>query len=740
MSRNSTSKSFQRNSTSDGSRLPSLRASTSSRERRQSGSKRKTEDPAALPLVAHRQSSVSMTPMRGGSVTTPSEPRFPDESTRALPALGSSTPNSKSDSPTYKEPPPPPGRRKSSVSKLRSPAIEGPAPPGSKAAATSAKIERRGTLVKIGLPPPSRTKSKKDKRSELKSKVEPLPEIVLPPPTPPSANHQVDMSLPGEKEKVLKAMAKISGPIVQYLPDGIPKSLLRWRYVLYVALKVLQFKTYDPRTDAAPTFEELNISNRIYDDEVSNAQACRDITDIIGAFRVTRVLSTPPSNREEREIDSLDAILGRFKGFARFPPATRMKLYSVASIVSYPRGTVLIRSGLNATTWYTILLGECAQFAPPSSVEDVSTVRILQKYEVGASIGDFVNTGPREMRGVTISCLMRTILIKIEKADYITVSRDTKSLEAYQLEFLGSVPALSDLSKQMLMQLGARSVVRRYPGGSLILKEHEPNANIYFVVRGACRGLQQLTFLKKPGPKPALFNQTYMLEAFHNQPVDAEKDEIVREFALVADITVGQFFPPLIPSQELKKLRKARKREASSARATPEGPEEGSAPTSAWAILQQSINSINSSPISVMASEVTECIIITRQDFLEVTTPETVRKMTEPKASPLDQPFELIIEKYMVAFGWKESVLMFSKERIPPYVKCKRRRRRNEKPKKAVIVYRDEQEAKERELIVKLTRLTEATPPTDNDGPRLSELLDSQPHPKAVSGQASSGM
>ncbi|KAJ3333543.1 hypothetical protein HDU76_006850 [Blyttiomyces sp. JEL0837] len=418
-------------------------------------------------------------------------------------------------------------------------------------------------------------------------------------------------------------------------PPDLDKSQLRWRLVMLSVLKgnkikreVLEDKTMDSNFDqVSPALaKEMSLN--------------KDRFEVICAMRVKRILDIPLSAREEKDLDALDSILGRYQFFAKLPPAARYKLYNACRLETFPRGTVLIREGLQARCCYVVLLGECLHQMRPDQPTCATT-----RVSTGGCVGEFSSYAINEIRNMRSTMLMRTEVLRIDKGDYVTITREAKNFDTYSAEFFQTVPALFGVDKHLPILLSQRSLVRRYEPETLIVKAGEISPNVYFIVRGRVRALHMVTFTKvDQGVIPGATRHKYTLVPFRNSK-NGPNDEVVRELASVADLTAGQYFPPLMPSKV-------------TAESTPTGEPQGSdnrrvstAVPFSTAATERDPDAIQS-PFHFIVIEKVEVVVIARQDLFELLPRDALRRLKEHRALT-DVSSQEIEERYLTAQGWR---------------------------------------------------------------------------------------
>lgn len=75
---------------------------------------------------------------------------------------------------------------------------------------------------------------------------------------------------------------------------------------------------------------------------------------------------------------------------------------------------------------------------------------------------------------------------------------------------------------------------------------HEPS-NLYFIVKGKCSLTLHIPFVKtvKDSVKHLISPSEYQVVPYHGQPIKPEKDELVHATYPLAELKVGDCFPPI---------------------------------------------------------------------------------------------------------------------------------------------------------------------------------------------------
>ncbi|KAJ3239813.1 hypothetical protein HDU81_005311 [Chytriomyces hyalinus] len=489
------------------------------------------------------------------------------------------------------------------------------------------------------------------------------------------------------------ATVNAGGPVVDDIPSDLSAPLLRWELAIYHVLKQNKTKKSVLDDTAGGSIGVGGGLSELTQTEIIQ-RAKRDRLDLVGALRVKRIYEINVGSREDKDLDILDGILGKYHCFAKLSPVVRYKLYNCCTIETHARGTVMIREGHQARFWYILLTGECLHQLRPDTPMTVTT-----RISPGGSVGEFGNLfgtafANQEMRHLRATCLMRCDFLRIEKADYLAISREAKGLDSMVFEYFTSVPAFFGVEKSILNLICQRSIVRKFDVDEVVLRAGEPCSNVYFIMKGKVRALHMVTFAKRdaglisvkrdrrhkyilapykpppPPPPPSSFlsfslNPDKASNKPRSPPVVltgnsylGPNDEVVRELATVLDLTNGMSFPPMRPSkvvieqQELADLAAAEN--AKNRIMTPSSTRQMSmisTPTS-----KQESNVIACPFHFVVVDNKLEVIAISVQDLREILPPDTLRRVMEQR-SLTDVSSQEIEERYLAALGWRNSDL-----------------------------------------------------------------------------------
>ncbi|KAJ3353559.1 hypothetical protein HDU83_006637 [Entophlyctis luteolus] len=428
------------------------------------------------------------------------------------------------------------------------------------------------------------------------------------------------------------------------VPSDIPASALRWTQAIFHVLKSNKLKRQGLE-DPISGFES---------EDSRFARARRDKLDLIGALRVKKVYEINISNRTDKDLDVLDTILGKYRCFSKLSPVVRYKLYNCCTVETHSRGTVMIREGHQARYWYIILAGECVHQLRPDT-----PMTITSRVQVGGSVGDFATSygtlsSQTETRHVRATCLMRTMFLRVEKQDFVAISREARGLDTMVYEYFTTVPAFFGVEKAVLNALCQRSIVRNFPADHVMLRAGDYCSNLYFVMKGRIRALHMVTFVKvdhEPASQSCDRRHKYTLSPFrfpHTASKLGKSDEIVRELAAVLDITPGMSFPPMKPSKVVAEQQEAA--------AMAEAQKLEGRRTSIMPAVKPASHDVHAmqTPFHFVVVDKADVVVISFADLIEILPVDILRRVMEHRTMT-DVSTQEIEERYLSALGWRDT-------------------------------------------------------------------------------------
>ncbi|RKO85234.1 hypothetical protein BDK51DRAFT_42924, partial [Blyttiomyces helicus] len=454
---------------------------------------------------------------------------------------------------------------------------------------------------------------------------------------------------------------------------GFKVAVLRWGIAINAALMAGQLKTF-----GVGSMGDWEISAAIPETAQVDVKA-----QYAGAMRVREVLRIDEVKRRDRDYDHMETVLGKFPCFSKLPPSARYKLYACSNLEVFPRGTLLVHEKSIAANMYVILLGRCAEHHSVASLPGQPiTTAILG---VGGAIGDFaVNSAAatgvaREVRSSSVTCLMRTRVLRIDLLDFARIVREVGVVDNAKIEFLRKdVPALMDVPRSIIVELsywwwvafGDRAIFwgfgedgavwgvpQRFDSGELVVAPEDSSPTLFFIVKGKCRLLRQVTLVKTANKPFDAFNPRYTLMPSKGQ-ILGPYDEVVQELFPVCILTAGQYFPPLAlsPSDDPSSTLDQPPRPPSARVTTPLVTATSRLINGPHAVARAPM--VDQPPYAVVAlgwpGDKVECLAFDRNDFFTVVPSAVAAKLQADGVPP--EPTRELQEKYMSSHGWRRNV------------------------------------------------------------------------------------
>nr|KAJ3420676.1 hypothetical protein HK105_005392 [Polyrhizophydium stewartii] len=466
-----------------------------------------------------------------------------------------------------------------------------------------------------------------------------------------------------------------------HIPKDINPWMFRWLYSIRGVLNAIKIAEVDRvLTDQAASRVSLldpllppqpPKSVDLTSPEVAAKMRCESPEDLAGAIRVKRILAISPDLREEKDTDLLDQIVGGAPCFARLPPTIRNKLLARCRAETHEAGTRLIREGQRAESLYVVLLGECAQHhivqGPALNLRKDATVAT---FRVGQSIGEF--TGATGLRTFSVSCVVRSELVALDRSDWFTVMKEAKSFESYQVDVLASLPLFAKVSRPLLVQLSQRWFLSE----ASISLAGDVGVNIFFIVKGKCRIMYQLPFVKTLVGSSRELKHKYSLQPFKGQKLQPEVDEMVYDPCDVGELHTGDFFPQLgreqVERSFIKSMASLYPTPSSTNLASPLSPgipalfgasNAGPGALLGTGLLPGSRNPFTFWPpvrppnnqYTIVSVDNVECAMLPRKDLLDLLPTEVIEQMMafELKQYPSELKLREMQEKYLTSNGWR---------------------------------------------------------------------------------------
>lgn len=171
------------------------------------------------------------------------------------------------------------------------------------------------------------------------------------------------------------------------------------------------------------------------------------------------ILGKSPIDRSKEDVKLGFKILKLFSAFSHLSDFVLNQIINVATFVKYDETSIVFRQGQEGTAWYVILEGGVNIFVSPpeflltskfSDVDDKLNLELILKHskkvsslEKGFGFGELamINDAKRAASVLTVS---GTILLKLEKRDYIAILKSIHDQEIRsKTQFLKKIPIIS---------------------------------------------------------------------------------------------------------------------------------------------------------------------------------------------------------------------------------------------------------------------------------------------------------
>ena len=297
--------------------------------------------------------------------------------------------------------------------------------------------------------------------------------------------------------------------------------------------------------------------------------------------KIKSLLKIPPNKREDKtclELMNLTKNLKVFENIAR--SIEHQNICGTLTLANYKPNEIIIKQGDQGDCLYYILHGLVSiqlSIQIDTGIQDknqiVNVEKNIAELKDGEIFGDLalLYNIPRT---ASIIALTETSLIKIDK---IPFNRYLKNLFEGQLqdqiEFLQICPIFHDLPKDLIIKLGIRALIKKFPTGQIILKNDSKCDSIFVIRRGTVKVMKEITFIKnenKVRKKRIKRNKSQVLDFndyINRQQIENEKlleilalgpneEDIKEENFVKKNITleilkIGDIFPAYYSSNEL---------------------------------------------------------------------------------------------------------------------------------------------------------------------------------------------
>ncbi|KAH3851001.1 uncharacterized protein LOC127874637 isoform X1 [Dreissena polymorpha] len=202
---------------------------------------------------------------------------------------------------------------------------------------------------------------------------------------------------------------------------------------------------------------------------------------------VKSCLEIPPSERTDVQINHMVHTMRTFAKFANYPLAVQTDICKRGWYARFESSRVIVKEGSRAEYYYLILSGIAVY-------RDVETeTEAFRKADVTPTAsflkpGDTL--GEREIltnteRPATVVCKEHMEVLGLDRESLLDIFRAAGGLGS--IEFLKSVPELSDFPLALLQTYHFSMAVHHYRRGSVIVKNSNDSEWVYIVKTGSCQ-------------------------------------------------------------------------------------------------------------------------------------------------------------------------------------------------------------------------------------------------------------
>ncbi|KAJ3252923.1 hypothetical protein HK104_007298, partial [Borealophlyctis nickersoniae] len=252
--------------------------------------------------------------------------------------------------------------------------------------------------------------------------------------------------------------------------------------------------------------------------------------------KIAGLLAIPVQERTAEDERALDAALCRLPSFAAYSKTVRRGLARCVKFEAVDAGRCVVRAGHKAEGFYFLVGGKCECEGPGASSPNGSSASGRERWVIsgGDAFGEFERVGER--RKVTVVSLTPIEILKVTRDDYFTVlGSDDPAGVAARVTFMRGVGALKHTPLEILTELAKVAEVVKVESDSTVV---EPGVRdyIYFLMRGQCRVMRTIPFIKPidaDGP----------LAAYTAGTAVPEKCEVTLQTFSIGDVVPGDYFP-----------------------------------------------------------------------------------------------------------------------------------------------------------------------------------------------------
>ena len=296
--------------------------------------------------------------------------------------------------------------------------------------------------------------------------------------------------------------------------------------------------------------------------------------------KIKSLLEIPPKKREDKtclELMNLTKNLKIFENIAR--SIEHQNICGTLTLANFKPNDIIIKQGDIGDCLYYILHGLVSiqlSIQIDTGIQDKNQIVNVEKnigeLKDGDVFGDLalLYNIPRT---TSIIALTDTSLIKIDKTPF---NRYLKNLFEGQLqdqiEFLQICPIFNKFSKDLIIKLGIRAVIKKFATGQIILKSDSKCDSIFVIRRGTVKVMKEIYFIKNENKiKKRMKRNNSQIMDFNDytnrQQIEHEKfleilalgpndedfreDNYIKKNITLEILKIGDIFPAYYASNEL---------------------------------------------------------------------------------------------------------------------------------------------------------------------------------------------
>ncbi|KAI9364444.1 hypothetical protein DFJ73DRAFT_756231 [Zopfochytrium polystomum] len=384
----------------------------------------------------------------------------------------------------------------------------------------------------------------------------------------------------------------------------------RWCFVLSYVLKLVQatslFRMPAMQLSAQRRSSMLQSLRHGHQSEVDPQgltyllKAHQTKADLVFSAKVQAMLE---GERTAEILSTLEKLLGiRMKCFSNYSQDQMRELCASMQYESRPSGAIIVKEGHDPLNFYFILSGQCEIFQTKGGIN--YRINIIN---MGDSFGELPSEGKRTILHMT----------------------DAENVGT-RIAALTGIPHFQLAHASVIERAAQCTQLHTFQPQEPIVQEGLENFSIFWIVRGACRAVKVVPFVKRrTTPESAVHRRRFHVEGYEaGKTVLGEGDVVAMQVVKVRELGPGDHFPEMVAVMSAEKFNRIELM----AKLSSDDP-----------------NRIDArSYVSVIATTKVEVVSMTRVDYARVASNEMILKMMADRdllRVPVDLLQQAIIEK-----------------------------------------------------------------------------------------------